>query len=88
MAEYGQEIEVFTFTGWEPFDWCMYDSAEEAYAFLESCGKTRVIKTDLDEKGKASYETDLMKRPNYQDGSKRTKWSELGGLEKSSWIKR
>jgi len=27
---YGEELQVYTFTGWEDFDWDMYESVEEA----------------------------------------------------------
>jgi len=43
MIRFGDKVEVWTFTGWEEFDWDDYDSQEEACEFLSYCGKVRLI---------------------------------------------
>ena len=35
--DYKQPIEVWTFTGWEAFDWEQFYSVEEAFEFLDGC---------------------------------------------------
>ena len=34
-----------------------------------------------------AYREDLARRPNYDDGSPRKSWQELGEVERSTWVK-
>lgn len=39
---YGTPVEVWTFGGWEPFDWDAYDTPEEAVDAFNICSTWRV----------------------------------------------
>ncbi len=39
--QYGDDIQVWTFTGWEDFDWDAFECPEDACDFLEGL-KTRI----------------------------------------------
>lgn len=58
--EYGELIEVWTFTGWEPFDWDMYETPLGAVEALDCCSKIRPVQNHiLDASKKVNKEEEL-----------------------------
>ncbi len=75
----------------------MHANAEFAHIRL---GHLRAVRLDADDKlttlwepqqakcaGQIAYEADVAKRPLYHDGTPRKPWTQLGDVEKWSWIR-
>ena len=78
------ETRTFVFNyGTFPLVEALKVSAEDAHNQI-----TAAIATGLPECGRADYEADVRRRPNYHDGAPRKTWEQLSEIARQSWAYR